>query len=204
MVEHPYRSATLLLLACAAGAAIGFGTGVEGLQALTRYTGRAGFALFAFVFVLSPWSRLWPGELVRGAIRRRRHLGLAFAYVHSVHLIVLLTYVRASGAELVPSRLAGGIAGYTAMAVMAATSNAAAVRKLGPRLWRRLHTICLYYLWFVFFLTYLPRLLGKSPNAGAGPVEIAVSFWLVVAIAALRIAAWWAPSAQRREAVAAP
>ena len=190
VLEHPFRAATLSLLACALAALLLHGDGVEGLQALARYTGRAGFLWFALVFSISPWARLAPGDLARAALRARRGLGLAFGYHHFVHLAALLVYLRASGHELNAGRAAGGMVGYAVLALMMATSSDAAVRRLGPANWRRLHRAGLWYLWIVFLLTYLPRLLGKVPDAGGGPVEFTLAVALLAAILGLRVAAW--------------
>ena len=41
---------------------------------------------------------------------------------------------------------------------MTATSNDAAVRALGPRAWKRLHTVGIYWIWIVFVETYWRRI----------------------------------------------
>jgi sulfoxide reductase heme-binding subunit YedZ len=40
------------------------------------------------------------------------------------------------------------------IALLAATSNDAAVRALGPRRWSALHAVGIHYLWLVFAVTY--------------------------------------------------
>lgn len=193
ILEHPFVAATLSLAACAVFALLLHGSEVEGLQALARYTGRAGFLWFAFVFSIAPWHRLAPGDRSRAALRSRRRLGLAFGYHHFVHLAALLAYLAASGRELDAGRAAGGVAGYVVLALMMATSSDAAVRRLGPVNWRRLHRGGLWYLWLVFLLTYLPRLMGKVPDAGGGPAWFVPSVVLLLAIAGLRITATLRP-----------
>lgn len=187
---HPFAGVGASLLACAAFALLLHGSGIEGLQALARYTGRAGLLWFALVFSISPWLRLAPGERARAAMRSRRRLGLAFGVHHFVHLAVLLAYLAASGQELDPGRAAGGMAGYVAIALMMATSTDAAVKRLGAANWRRLHRTGLWYLWIVFLLTYLPRLAGEVPAAGGGPAQFVPCVLLLAAIAGLRIAAF--------------
>lgn len=189
VLAHPFRAATLSLLACAMAALLLHDGDVERLQALARYTGRAGFLWFAFVFSISPWARLAPGDLPRAAMRARRGLGLAFGYHHFVHLAALLAYLGVSGRELDLGRAAGGMAGYAAIALMMATSSDAAVRCLGPANWRRVHRAGLWYLWIVFLLTYLPRLLGKLPDDGGNPLRFALPVALLAAMAGLRAAA---------------
>lgn len=189
ILDHPFAAATLSLAACAAFAMLLHGSGVEGLQALARYTGRAGFLWFAFVFSIAPWLRLAPGPQPRAAMRARRSLGLAFGYHHFVHLAALLAYLRVSGHELDARRAAGGMAAYLVIALMMGTSNDSAVRRLGPSNWRRFHRAGLWYLWIVFLLTYLPRLAGEVPDAGGGRAWFVLGVLLLAAIAGLRIAA---------------
>jgi DMSO/TMAO reductase YedYZ heme-binding membrane subunit len=54
----------------------------------------------------------------------------------------------------------GGI-GYVLIAAMTATSFDRSAAWLGPRRWRRLHTIGAYYVWLVFFLSFAPRALSS-------------------------------------------
>lgn len=41
--------------------------------------------------------------------------------------------------------------------------------------------------WFVFFITYFPRLQGKLPGVGGGFVDFVVPFSLLLAIMGLRL-----------------
>ena len=44
-----------------------------------------------------------------------------------------------------------------------------------------LKTFYLYYIWFVFFMTYLPRLMGSFSNAGGKYWEFVVLFsWVLI------------------------
>lgn len=190
LLQRPFFFASASLAACALLAFAGFDPGVEALRAFARYTGRAGLAWFALVFALAPLQRLAPGRLPPAAMRRRRQLGLAFAYHHAVHLAALLVYLRASGQELDPVRAAGGVAGYVAIALMAATSNDAAVRRLGAKGWKRVHRGGIWLLWLVFALTYGPR-LGRAGNSAADVAVFAGALALLGALAALRAAAAW-------------
>jgi DMSO/TMAO reductase YedYZ heme-binding membrane subunit len=200
LLLHPYRFAALALVLEAVAAVAMFGTGVEGLQALARYSGRAGLLWFALVFSIAPLHRLAPGEWTRLALRRRRSLGLAFGAHHLVHLVELLTYLEVSGKGFDVSRAAGGMVGYAFLVAMMLTSTDKAVARLGAKNWKRLHRTGLWYLWIVFLLTYLPRVRGQRPTAGGGPLEWSVCLAIVVALAALRLAAF---TARRRSLASA-
>ena len=190
VVRHPYLIAAASLAFCAIAASVAFGTGIEGLQAVTRYTGRAGLFLFGFVFALAPWRRLWPSPFVNAAFRERRHFGLAFGAHHTVHLALLASYLARSGAPVHLSRIAAGALAYLALFVMMATSTDSAVRRIGAARWRTLHRTCLWYLWLVFVLTYVPRILGTAQNAGGGMAEFIFCLIVLFALATLRLAAF--------------
>ncbi len=74
--------------------------------------------------------------------------------------------------------LGGGLA-YVFLAAMTATSFDRTAAWLGPRAWKALHTAGVYYLWLIFFVTYLPR-LGQS-------VIYVLIVGLLVAAMALRV-----------------
>lgn len=202
LLRHPFRFATLALLLEAAAALAGFGWNPDGLQAVTRYSGRVGLLWFALVFSISPLHQWRPREWTRLALRRRRQLGLAFGYHHLVHLALVLGYLQATGRPLDPSRAAGGVLGYVIVVAMMLTSSDAAVARLGTPNWRRLHRTGLWYLWVAFLLTYVPRLQGKVENAGGGTAEFVACFSLVLALALLRGAAFL--SRRRRDAGTVP
>jgi DMSO/TMAO reductase YedYZ heme-binding membrane subunit len=109
---------------------------------------------------------------------------------HTVHLALLLTYLHESGHPLVASRAAGGMVGYVLLYAMMAASSDSARRRLGSTGWRAFHHAALWYLWIVFVLTYLPRVLGKLPNAGGGQAEFAACLSLLIVLAALRAGAF--------------
>jgi len=187
--EHPYRFVAIALALEAVAALALFGSGVEGLQAVARFSGRVGLFWFALVFSIAPLHHFLRSDWTRLAMRRRRHLGLAFGVHHLVHLAELLVYLQVSGNPLDPSRAAGGMLGYVFLVAMMATSSDAAVARLGAGNWKRLHRTGLWYLWIVFLITYSSRLAGKVPNAGGGTAEFVVCISVVLALAALRAAA---------------
>jgi DMSO/TMAO reductase YedYZ heme-binding membrane subunit len=158
------RPSTLTLCASAAAVslaaiALGHVTGAapdERWQLAARYTARAAFLLFLPVFVASSWNRLWPSDASRFAMRRRRALGLSFATAHTIHLGALTAFQVTTGEVPNAVTLIGGGGAFLAMFAMVATSNDAAVRRLG-RSWLRLHKVGIYWLWFVFTFSYAGR-----------------------------------------------
>lgn len=194
LLRHPLRFVVACLAAEAAIAFAWFGTGVEGLQAVARYSGRLGLFWFGLAFLAGPWHRLAPSPLSRLALRNRRRVGLAFGVHHLVHLGWLLAYLSAAGQALDPARAAGGLVGYVVLVAMMATSTDAAVRRLGRSRWQRLHRSGMWYLWVAFLLTYVPRLQGKVPNAGGSAAEFVACLAVVVALGGLRLLALARPA----------
>ncbi len=154
------------------------GLSADGWQMAARYTARASFFLFITVYLIAPASQLLPHLAV--LMRERRGLGLAFAGAHFVHLGALIAFFQVSGHT--PALLTvtlGGLA-YVLIGLMALTSNEAAVRTLGPANWRRLHTLGLHYVWFIFAATYARRI-------AANPDMLEYVALLAIALTALAI-----------------
>lgn len=179
------RSPATIAVFCAVAAAAGgltvllglasAPTAVEGWRFAARWTARVSFMIFLPVYVASAWYRLAPSGPARGLMRRRRALGLAFATAHTIHLGSLVTFATlADQPPALQTTIVGGGA-YLTMFAMAATSNDAAVRRLG-RNWKRLHTFGIHYLWFVFAFSYFGRTM--SGDLSYAPL-------LVLALAAL-------------------
>jgi DMSO/TMAO reductase YedYZ heme-binding membrane subunit len=101
--------------------------------------------------------------ITRALLRRRRQWGLGFALAHTIHLAALgVNVIVYAPGRTWPSLLGGGLA-YAMLYLMALTSTDEWQRRLG-RWWARLHTIGIYYLWFIFFASYAGRALGDDPD----------------------------------------
>lgn len=155
----------------------------ESWKLAARYTARLSFWVFLLAYSARPWNRLWPSDLSRQVLRRRRAVGLSFAAAHTVHLVALVTYnvVTRQLPDAVTLVFGGGA--YVAMYAMAATSNDAAVRALG-RHWRTLHRVGIHWLWFVFTFSHAGRVAG-------GDASFVPMLAAALAGLGLRIAVWW-------------
>jgi DMSO/TMAO reductase YedYZ heme-binding membrane subunit len=139
-----------------------WGVGEDGVRAVIRYTARTSFALFTLAFVASALHRLRHSSFSRWLLTNRRYVGVSFAVSHGLHLVAILVLARISAAfvaELEAGTIIGGGLGFVFVGLLAATSFDVSAAWLGPRWWRRLHLTGLYYLWFIFFVSYLPRAL---------------------------------------------
>jgi hypothetical protein len=153
----------------------------EGLRIVIRATARTSVTLFGLAFVASSLHRIWPAAASRWLLRNRRYLGVSFAVSHFTHLLFIFALCGWSPAAVLRE---GGIVGvtlgglgYVFLAAMTATSFDRTAAWLGPRRWRRLHTVGAYYLWIIFFVTFAPRVAA-----------VPFTLWLL-AVLALRLQA---------------
>ena len=145
-----------------------------------RVTARISLAFFLAAYSASSLRALLPTPATRWLVVNRRSLGLAFAASHTIHLAWIVALVSLTTEEPpLLTWLVGGL-GYVFLYAMAATSSDAAVAWLGPARWRRLHTVGIHYLWFVFTATTLP----DSPREPSAAIEA----FLLLGALALRIA----------------
>ena len=153
---------SLAVLAFSAAALAANGTGEAGLRAVIRVSALTSLILFSSAFSASALNRLLRAPVGRWLLANRRYLGVSFAFSHSVHLIAILTLARTvPDFKSNPTTVVLGGLGFVFIAAMTATSFDRTAAWLGPRAWKRLHTTGVYYLWFIFFATYLPG-IGRS------------------------------------------
>ena len=148
------------------------GFSIAGLQTTTRFSGRLSLFLFSLIFLLHNKPTIlhnWLSE----------KFYLLFAIVHGIHLAELLAYISLAGVRLIPIRLAGGFLAYAFIFLMPFLSNYARSGKITLKRFFTFEAIFLYYIWLVFFLTYLPRVQGKLPTAGGTYAEhVALLGWV--------------------------
>ena len=153
---------SLGVLVLAAATLVIDGTGEPGMRAVIRVSALTSLLLFSGAFTASALNRLMRAPVSRWLLANRRYLGVSFAISHFVHLvpiIVLATTVPSFRANRT-TLIFGGF-GYVVLAAMAATSFDRTAAWLGSRAWKRLHTFGVYYLWFIFAASYLPRIAGS-------------------------------------------
>lgn len=142
------------------------------LQTTTRFSGRLSLILFSAIFLLynkPSVITIWLSD----------KFYLLFAIVHGIHLVELLSFVYLSEAKLVPHRVAGGFLAYAFIFLMPMLQYKTQKARLSKKAYSVLQTIFVYYVWLIFFLTYLPRVQGKLPQAGGSFAEhVALLGWV--------------------------
>lgn len=163
------------------------GPGEEGIRVVIRATARTSVLLFGLAFAASSLWRLWPNEWTRWLLTNRRYVGVSFAVSHTTHLLAIVALSGWSLARFVADNSATGLIlggiGYLFIAAMTATSFDRTAAWLGPRRWQRLHTVGGWYVWFIFFVSYTPRVTQSLAYALPAAWMIAV---LVLRIRARR------------------
>jgi hypothetical protein len=134
------------------------GFSISALQTVTRFSGRLSLFLFSAIFLFYNRSTItaWLSD----------KFYLLFAVVHGIHLIELLLFVSMSGIKLIPIRVAGGFMAYVYIFLMPLLQSLRDKSKMTIKTFSTLEVIFVYYIWLIFFLTYLPRVQGKLPLVG--------------------------------------
>jgi hypothetical protein len=148
---------------------------LEGLQALTRYSGRLSLGVFSILFLLLPDRA---DLLSRILSTRPFHV---FALTHGIHLIILLTYNGLSGNQLIPLRIAGGFIAYVIIFAMPHLHIRQERGLISLTQFKIYLSTYLYFTWFIFFMTYLPRVQGQVTQVGGRYWEfVALLSWVCI------------------------
>lgn len=143
----------------------------DGVLEGVRLTARWSFSWFMAAWSASSLAALWPGGWRTELLRRRRAVGLGFAFSHFVHAGFFLAAIFLFGQKVPRVVVAGGALGYAFVIAMAATSNNASMRAMG-KTWKVLHVIGGWYLMVIFLNSYMARLMGGKPLVGAYGVAL--------------------------------
>lgn len=148
--------------------------GVEPIKELEHLLGEAGLVMLIVTLCVTPLRKLTGVAL----IRFRRAFGLVAFYFVACHLLVWLVLDVQIPSQIWADILKRpyitiGMLGFVLLVPLAATSTNAAIRKLGPARWRRLHQLsyiaavlgALHYVmlakgWQIEPLVYLAVVLG--------------------------------------------
>ncbi|VVP74810.1 hypothetical protein PS934_00118 [Pseudomonas fluorescens] len=150
---------------------------VEGLRSAIRATARTSFALFLLAFLGSSLAFLVPGGATRLLLRERRFIGLAFAFSHMLHGVLILIYWKLYPETFGMGRTVAanvfGSVGYVFIFLLTLTSFPVAIQRLGTRTWQHVHSIGTWVVAVVFCLSYFKRILVSPWYALAFAVIVA-------------------------------
>ncbi|GGM29452.1 hypothetical protein GCM10009425_45010 [Pseudomonas asuensis] len=134
---------------------------VEGLRSAIRATARSSFMLFLVAFTASAFAILVPTPFSKALVRERRFIGLAFAFSHFIHAVLIYAYGQLN-TIFWPARTVidniPGTTGYVFILLMALTSFKGPARLLGPKAWKVLHLTGLWVIVAVFAFSNFKRI----------------------------------------------
>ena len=142
---------------------INYGWNVEGLQATTRFSGRFSLLIFSVLFLSHSPSAIYPWMS-----KKPFHI---FALAHGVHLVELLTFLYLSGTPVILYRVAGGFLAYSLIFLMPIFADRLEQGRFTEKKFVLARIVFQYFVWGIFFLTYLPRVRGSLPNVGGSYLE---------------------------------
>jgi len=180
-----YVSLILIPLFLAEIAVLGFNE--EGVRQVVRTSAQTSVVLFTAAFAASSLFRLWRNPTTRWLLANRRYIGVSFGVSHYAHLAALIALGRVSQSfvdGLNAVTLIGGGGAYVFLTLMVLTSFDRTAAALGPVWWGRLHKVGGYYIWGIFFQSYLPRMLMTS-------LAYAPAVALLVGAMAIRLYTGW-------------
>lgn len=181
-----FKKALLLVIIAevvvAALAVTNYGITLEGLQATTRFSGRLSLIIFSFIFILLVYDRKKLHEILSAKPF------YIFAVAHGIHLIELLSFVLLANRDLIPLRLAGGFLAYVLIFFMPFIQQAFESGNVSAKKYALAENIYSYYVWFIFFMSYLPRVQGKLLGVGGNYEEFVVLMVWVCLLMLVRLA----------------
>lgn len=129
----------------------------ESIRLVLRLSARTAFVVLLIVFVARPLRQMFKTPYTAMLLRNRRLLGIAFAGIHTAHLglIVYRSHMSDDFEFSVGANLLGALT-YFVILLMFVTSFDRAAKLLGPKNWRLLHKLGLFWLFVTFSQTQLP------------------------------------------------
>ena len=183
-------TAVLIGLVCV-GIILSSGLTERGLHLIIRTTAQTSFVLFLSAFSSTALLWLMPNAITRWMRKNRRYLGVSFAVSHAFHGAAIVALGVFTGGisftEVDLLTFIGGGLAYGFIIVMTATSFDAAVRWMGYERWHLVHTIGIYYIWFIFLFSYGGRAMRSVTYAPlALLLVLAFALRMIAAMAAKR------------------
>jgi hypothetical protein len=153
---------------------------IEALHTATRFSGRLSLLFFSLILLVK--------DKTAGSDRIISvNPYLLFSILHGIHLAELLAFVSLSGIVLIPYRVLGGFAAYLFIFIIPYLAHLHRKGKLSAVKFQKTEAVFLLYIWFIFFMSYLPRVLGKLPDVGGTFTEHITLFAWVILVGALRL-----------------
>jgi hypothetical protein len=129
-------------------------------QASARLSGRVSLMFFLFYGIYA--TRHPSVETNSIPLSIKTQLTKDFAVIHIIHWVFLAIAVVLSDFELVPFRVAGGALAYGMIVVMPFIYQRKLFASFSLPMMQHVY---IFYVWLIFFMTYLSRVRGQTPTA---------------------------------------
>jgi hypothetical protein len=123
-------------------------------------------------------------EKERLTLKVKTSLSKDFAIVHVIHWMFLAVAIALSGFDIIPIRVLGGALAYAMIIVMPLVYEK---RLFANKPLPFLENGYIIYVWFIFFMTYWPRIFGNAPKATGNLSSYIVFMVLTVAFMVWRV-----------------
>ena len=144
-------------------------------QASARLSGRVSLLFFLFYGIYA--TRNPSVETGSVALSVKTTLVRDFAVIHVIHWVFLAIAVILSGFELVPFRVLGGALAYLMIVLMPLIYQK---KLLATVSLTTMQHVYIFYVWLIFFMTYLSRVRGQTPTATGNMT----AYWVLIAVTA--------------------
>lgn len=145
------------------------GNDERSVRILIRWSAKLSAILFSFAFSLGAIHYFLKTSWLAKLLKNRPHFGLAFAVSHTYHLAFLIWLQNlihpVFSLAKTSSLLAGGLA-YAFLYLMTITTFSKVKSKIEPVRWRLLHLIGGYWIWIIFFNSYLKNAMNEERYYG--------------------------------------
>ncbi len=135
------------------------------LRIFIRWTAKTTAILFSIAFGVSSFHYFSNDSISKKVLNLRPDIGIAFTVVHTAHLcflIILQQYFHPVFTLANKLSLMGGGMAYVFMYLMAFTTFPNIKKTLTLGQWTILHTIGGYWIWVIFFRSYLKNVVNKD------------------------------------------
>lgn len=153
----------IIELGIMAWAAINYGVGIAGIQAVARFSEYFLLLLFSILFLISDITGVF------FLLSAKPYHVFSLAAVFYLAALLLLLYF--SGNSLTLWQFVGILATYLFIFSMPFLIKKRDEGKLENGKFKIFEMLFLYYIWFFFFLTYLPRAIGSFGIMGGAYME---------------------------------
>jgi hypothetical protein len=144
-------------------------------QASARLSGRVSLMFFLFYGIYA--TRHPSVETNSIPLSIKTQLTKDFAVIHIIHWVFLAIAVVLSDFELVPFRVAGGALAYGMIVVMPFIYQRKLFASFSLPMMQHVY---IFYVWLIFFMTYLSRVREQTPTA-TGDMTY---YWVLMVITA--------------------